>query len=31
LRDTDTDETLAEGRLNLYTVGHESPLGETPA
>jgi predicted hotdog family 3-hydroxylacyl-ACP dehydratase len=31
LRDADSDETLAEGRLNLYTVAHESPRGEPPA
>lgn len=31
LNDADSDETLAEGRLNLYTVAHESPLEEPPA
>jgi predicted hotdog family 3-hydroxylacyl-ACP dehydratase len=31
LSDADSDETLAEGRLNLYTVAHDIPLGESPA
>lgn len=31
LRDADTDQTLAEGRLNLYTVADGSPPGESPA
>ena len=31
LSDADSNEKLAEGRLNLYTVAHEIPLGESPA
>jgi predicted hotdog family 3-hydroxylacyl-ACP dehydratase len=31
LSDADSNEKLAEGRLNLYTVAHGIPLGESPA